>query len=174
MIYSLGGKKVMLNGKNHFIAENATILGAVTLEDKVSIWFGAIIRGDDEIRIGENTNIQDGAVLHTDPGKGMTIGKNVTIGHRAVMHGFEIGDNTLIGINAVILDGVTIGKNCIISANTLVTEGSVIPDNSVVMGSPGKIVKEVKPNHEKLLLRLANAYVENLAYYRKGLKKQVL
>lgn len=172
MMYSLNNKSVQLNGDNHFIAPNATLIGDLVLENNVSIWFGVIIRADEKIVIGENSNIQDGVVLHTDPGKGMTIGKGVTVGHRAVLHGHEIGDNTLIGINAVVLDGVRIGKNCVIGANSLLTEGMVIPDNSVVMGSPGKVVKEVKQAHEMLLTRLAGAYVENLGNYANGLKEQ--
>lgn len=172
MIYSLFEKSVKITGDKHFIAENATLVGDLTLGNQVSIWFNVVIRADDKIVIGENSNIQDGTVIHTDPGKGMTIGKNVTVGHRAVLHGSEVGDNSLIGINAVILDGAKIGKNCIIGANSLVTEGMVIPDNSVVMGSPGKVVKEVKPAHETMLLRLANNYVENIDIYSKGLKEQ--
>lgn len=174
MIYSINDKSVQLIGNKHFIAPNATLIGDLILENNVSIWFSTVIRADERIVIGENSNIQDGAILHTDPGKGMTIGKNVSVGHRAVLHGDEIGDNTLIGINAVILDGVKIGKNCVIGANSVVGEGMVIPDNSLVIGTPGKIVNEVKKEHETLFRRLANIYVENLNTYSKGLKEQKL
>jgi len=172
MIYQLKEKKVEFKGKQHFVADTATLIGDIVLNENVSIWFGVVIRGDERITIGANTNIQDGAVLHTDPGKGMKIGKGVTVGHRAVLHGSEIGDNTLIGINAVVLDGVKIGENCVIGANSLVSEGTTIPNNSVVMGSPAKVVKEVKETHEVMLKKLSNTYVDQLKNYVQNLKIQ--
>ena len=172
MFYSLNDKSVELKGENHFVADNATLIGNVVLENNVSVWFGAIIRGDDLIHVHENTNIQDGAVVHTDPGKGMVIGKNVTIGHRAVLHESEIGEGTLIGINAVVLDRASVGKNCIVGANALVGEGVHVPDNSLFLGSPGKVIKPIKLVHEKLLARLAETYVGKLKKYRDGLKEQ--
>ncbi|MQW93183.1 gamma carbonic anhydrase family protein [Acinetobacter wanghuae] len=127
-----------------WIAPNATVLGQVEMGKQVSIWFGAVVRGDNsKIRIGHFSNVQENAVLHTDVGIEMNIGDYVTIGHQAMLHGCTIGDNTLIGIQAVILNHAVIGKNCIIGANALIPEGKIIPDNSVVMGSPGKIVKTV-------------------------------
>jgi len=152
MIYRLGEKKVELNGDNHFIADNATVIGSVTLENDTSVWFNVVIRGDnDPITIGEGTNIQDGSVLHTDAGIPMAIGEYVTVGHKVMLHGCTIGDNTLIGINAVVLNRAVIGKNCIIGANSLIPEGKVIPDNSLVMGSPGKVVKQVTEGHVQVI-----------------------
>ena len=127
-----------------WVAPNATVLGQVEMGKQVSIWFGAVVRGDNsKIRLGDFSNVQENAVLHTDAGIEMNIGDYVTIGHQAMLHGCTIGDNTLIGIQAVILNHAVIGKNCIIGANALIPEGKIIPDNSVVMGSPGKIVKTV-------------------------------
>lgn len=127
-----------------WVAPNATVLGQVHMGKQVSIWFGAVVRGDNsKIRIGHFSNVQENAVLHTDAGIEMNIGDYITIGHQAMLHGCTIGDNTLIGIQAVILNHAVIGKNCIIGANALIPEGKIIPDNSVVMGSPGKIVKTV-------------------------------
>lgn len=127
-----------------WVAPNATVLGQVELGKQVSIWFGAVVRGDNsKIRIGHFSNVQENAVVHTDAGIEMQIGDYVTIGHQAMLHGCTVGDNTLIGIQAVILNHAVIGKNCIIGANALIPEGKVIPDYSVIMGSPGKIVKTV-------------------------------
>jgi len=141
MIYQLGDDTVDIQAEDFFVADNATVLGLVRLENNVSIWFNAVIRGDNAlISIGENSNIQDGAVLHTDPGMPLTIGKNVTVGHKVMLHGCTIGDYSLIGINSVILNGAKVGKNCLIGANSLITAGKEIPDGSLVMGSPAKII----------------------------------
>jgi len=170
MIYRLGDRYVTLPGDDYFIAENATVIGSVVLEKNASIWFNVVVRGDtDIITIGENSNIQDGSVLHTDVGVQLTIGKNVTVGHQAMLHGCTIGDNTLIGINAVILNNAVIGSNCIIGANALIPEGKVIPDNSMVMGSPGKVVKEVTETQVMMLLMGAQHYVANGQKYKKDL-----
>ena len=143
------------------------------LEKHVSIWFGAVIRGDvEEIRIGENSNVQDLSVLHADPGHPLVIGKNVTVGHKVMLHGCSIGDNSLIGINSIILNGAKIGKNCLIGANSLVTEGTVIPDNSLVMGSPAKVKKELDPEMENILKGSADHYVENYINFRKNLEEE--
>ncbi|WP_273778556.1 gamma carbonic anhydrase family protein [Acinetobacter sp. GSS19] len=144
MMYKFQGHapKALCPPFDGWIADNATVIGQVELGRKVSVWFGAVIRGDNcRIRLGDYTNVQENAVLHTDAGIEMQIGNYVTIGHQAMLHGCTIGDNSLIGINAVVLNHAVIGKNCIIGANALIPEGKVIPDNSVVMGSPGKIVK---------------------------------
>lgn len=170
MIYRLGEKKVQLNGDNHFIADNATVIGSVTLENDTSVWFNVVIRGDnDPITIGEGTNIQDGSVLHTDAGIPMAIGEHVTVGHKVMLHGCTIGDNTLIGINAVVLNSAVIGKNCIIGANSLIPEGKVIPDNSLVMGSPGKVVKQITDGHAQIIKMSALHYVENAKRYQSDL-----
>lgn len=171
MIYRLGDRRVELRGTDHFIADNATVIGAVILEQNVSIWFNVVIRGDnDPIHIGEGSNIQDGTVLHTDHGFPLTIGQHVTVGHQAMLHGCEIGDNSLIGINAVVLNGAKIGKNCIIGANALIPEGKVIPDNSMVMGSPGKVVRELTDKNVALIKLSALHYVENFKRYKAHLE----
>lgn len=170
MIYQIDNNTPSYNQTN-FIAENATLIGDITLKDNVSVWFLAVLRGDGKLIVDENTNIQDGVVVHVDPGKEMYIGKNVTVGHQAMLHGTHIGDNCLIGINAVILDGASIGNNCIIGANTLIKENSVIPDHSFVVGSPGKVIKQVQPEHIERLKYSANYYVKAGRRYIDGLKK---
>ena len=141
MIYSLDERTVELRG-DHFVAPNATVIGSVVLENEASVWFNAVVRGDNDlITIGENSNVQDASVLHTDAGIKLTIGKDCTIGHMVMLHGCTIGDCSLIGIKSVILNNTVIGKNCIIGANTLLTEGKTIPDGSLVMGSPGRVVR---------------------------------
>ncbi len=171
MIYSLGDRQVQFNGDDHFVADNATLIGSVVLENNASVWFNVVIRGDNDlITVGENSNVQDGSVLHTDGGIQLTIGKNVTIGHKVMLHGCDIGDNTLIGINAVVLNGARIGKNCLIGANALIPEGKVIPDGSLVMGSPGKVVRELGPEQIKGLEMSAMHYVENFKRYKRDLK----
>jgi carbonic anhydrase/acetyltransferase-like protein (isoleucine patch superfamily) len=172
MIYSLGERRLETRGE-HFIAENATVIGSVILEANASIWFNAVVRADnDVITIGENSNIQDGSVLHTDHGMPLVIGRNVTVGHKVMLHGCTIGDGSLIGINAVILNGAVIGKGCVIGANALIPEGKVIPDGSVVMGSPGKVVKEVSEAQRAMLEMSALHYVENFRRYHKELTRE--
>ena len=169
MFYDLGNKKVKNAGDN-WVAPNASIIGDVTLKKDTSIWFNATLRGDVEnIYIGEGSNVQDGSVLHTDPGYPLKIGKDVTIGHLVMLHGCTIGDNSLIGIGAVILNGAKIGKNCIIGANALVTENKVIPDNSLVIGSPGKIVRPVNDDEVKSISDNAIHYQQNWKKYSKSL-----
>lgn len=170
MIYNLGDRKVEIRTDDYFIADNATVIGSVVLEQNASIWFNAVLRGDnDVITVGENSNVQDGSVLHTDGGFPLTIGKNVTIGHKVMLHGCVIGDNSLIGINAVVLNGAKIGKNCLIGANALIPEGKVIPDGSLVMGSPGKVVREMTADQIKGLELSALHYVANFKRYKKEL-----
>ncbi|MCK5860312.1 MAG: gamma carbonic anhydrase family protein [Abyssibacter sp.] len=162
MLYALGDDTPTLIGEGHFVADNATVIGRVRLETQTSIWFGCVVRGDcDDIIIGARSNIQDGAVLHTDVGIKLTIGEGVTVGHQAMLHGCTIGDSTLIGINSVILNRAVIGRNCIIGANALIPEGKEIPDNSLVMGSPGRVVKELGPNVAQMLKASADHYVHN-------------
>ena len=173
MIYSLGERKVEIVGDDYFIAENATVIGSVVIHNDVSIWFNAVVRGDNDlITIGEGTNIQDGTVIHTDGGIPLNIGKGVTVGHQVMLHGCTIGDNSLIGINAVVLNNAKIGKNCIIGANCLITQGKEIPDNSMVLGSPGKIVREVSPEEVEELKYSAEHYIANFKRFNKELKKQ--
>ena len=171
MMFTLGERRVETAGDDFYIAHNAIVIGSVILEKDASIWFNVVIRGDNNpIRIGEGTNIQDGTVLHTDHGFPLTIGKYVTVGHQVMLHGCEIGDNSLIGINAVVLNGAKIGRNCIIGANALVPEGKIIPDNSMVLGSPGKVVREVNDKNIALIKMSALHYVENAKRYKAQLK----
>lgn len=170
MIYTLQGHTPVLHGKRHFVAPNASVIGSVILHDNVSIWFSAVVRGDNEpIRIGDSSNIQDGAVLHTDPGAPLTIGNHVTVGHLAMVHGCTIGDNCLIGIHSVILNHVTIGNNCLIGANALLTEGTVIPDNSLVVGTPGKVLRTLTEKEIESIRTNAVNYVEHLKRYSTAL-----
>lgn len=170
MRYRLAERVPELRGERHFIADNASVIGSVILEKNVSVWFNAVLRGDNEtIRIGANSNIQDGAVLHTDPGAPLTIGANVTVGHHAALHGCSIGEGSLIGIKAVVLNHSVIGRNCLIGANTLVTEGKIVPDNSLVIGSPGKVVRTLTEDEIAALHANTAHYVELMARYRAGL-----
>jgi len=162
MKYSLGDKQVKLLGQGHFIAPNAAVIGDVTLHDNASVWFSCVLRGDaDRIEVGAGSNIQDGTVMHADPGYPMIVGENVTVGHNAMLHGCTIGDYSLIGINAVVLNGASIGNYCLIGANALVTENMVIPDYSVVMGSPAKVVKTLPEAAQAQLRASAAHYVTN-------------
>lgn len=171
MIYSLGDHEVEICGDDFFVADNATVVGLVRIENNASVWFNAVVRGDNElITIGENSNIQDGSVLHTDPGVPLTIGKNVTVGHKVMLHGCVIGNNSLIGINSVILNGAKIGKNCLIGANSLVTEGKEIPDGSLVMGSPAKVIKSLTEEQQKGLILSAETYVRNFKRFKEQMK----
>ena len=170
MIYNLADRKLEILGDNYFIADSASVIGSVVMHQNASIWFGAVLRGDnDVITIGENSNVQDLSVLHVDPGFPLTIGKNVTVGHKVMLHGYEIGDNSLVGINSVILNGAKIGKNCLIGANSLISENKVIPDGSLVMGSPGKVVKQLTEDQMKGLEMSALHYVENFKRYKRDL-----
>ncbi|GEA06718.1 hypothetical protein KUL42_14790 [Alteromonas sp. KUL42] len=154
-----------------FIAPGSHVIGNVDIARGASIWFNAVVRGDmDKISIGTNTNIQDGSVLHTDKGIPLTLGTGVTVGHKVMLHGCEVGDYSLIGINAVVLNGAKIGKYCIIGANALITENMVIPDYSLVVGSPGKVVKTLDSSVESKLEASAKHYVENGAHYLATLK----
>jgi carbonic anhydrase/acetyltransferase-like protein (isoleucine patch superfamily) len=155
----------------YWIAPNAVVVGRVRLLKNASVWFGATLRGDNEwITVGEGSNVQDGSVLHTDPGAPLTIGKGVTIGHMVMLHGCEIGDGSLVGIGSIILNRTKIGRNCLIGANTLLTEGKDIPDNSVVMGAPGKVVRQTDEAVAAMLKYSAEHYVENWKRYARELK----
>ena len=170
MIYSLGERKVEIRG-SCFVAANATVIGSVVLEDHASVWFEAVVRGDNDlIVIGENSNVQDGAILHTDPGIQLIVGRNVTVGHMAMLHGCRIGDGSLIGIKSVILNQAVIGRHCLIGANALITEGKRIPEGSVVMGSPGRVVRTLDEEERARLLFSAERYVENARRYLEELK----
>jgi len=170
-LYSLGGRGVQLVGPRHFVAHDATVLGDVTLHNDASVWFQVVIRADnDRIVIGEETNIQDGSVLHVDPGYPMTLGRRVTVGHKVMLHGCTVGDGSLIGINSVILNGARIGAGTLVGANTLIPEGKEIPDGVLVLGSPGKVVRELKPEEKDGLLQAAAGYVKRSLFYKTNLK----
>ena len=172
MKYRLGDLRVETHPQS-WVAPNATLIGKVRLHAGANVWFNAVLRGDNElIDIGENSNVQDGTVMHTDMGSPLTIGKGVTIGHNAMLHGCTVDDFSLIGINAVILNGAKIGKHCIIGANALISEGKEIPDGSLVMGSPGKVVRELTDAQKKLLEASAAHYVHNAQRYARDLAPQ--
>lgn len=172
MKYSLGNDRVEM-ADDAWIADTAAVIGKVRLEPGANVWFGAVLRGDMElILIGEHSNVQDGAVMHTDAGFPLTLGKGVTVGHNAMLHGCSVGDYSLIGINAVVLNGAKIGKHCIIGANALVPEGKDIPDGSLVVGSPCKVVRELTEPQKKMLEASAAHYVHNAQRYRRDLQVQ--
>ncbi|HEK1768589.1 gamma carbonic anhydrase family protein [Pseudomonas sp. MH2] len=169
MKYRLGDLRVEAHPSS-WAAPTATLIGKVRLQARASVWFGAVLRGDNElIDIGEDSNVQDGTVMHTDMGSPLTLGKGVTIGHNAMLHGCSVGDYSLVGINAVILNGARIGKHCIIGANALIPEGKEIPDGSLVMGSPGKVVRELTEQQMRMLEASAAHYVHNAERYAREL-----
>ena len=162
MIAALGDRVPEFVGENQFIAPNATIVGTVRLRANTSIWFNAVLRGDTEwIEIGDNTSVQDGCVLHADPGFPLRVGQGVTIGHKAMLHGCDIGDNTLIGIGSIVLNGAKIGRDCLIAANSLVTVGKQFPDGALIMGSPAKFIRKLEPAEIEANRKSAQLYVEN-------------
>ena len=172
-VYALGElAPVLPESGNYWVAPDARVMGNIVLKENASIWFNAVLRGDnDPIIVGENSNVQDGAVLHTDIGCPLTLGANVTVGHQAMLHGCTVGDNSLIGIGATVLNGAKIGRNCLIGAHALVGEGKEIPDNSMVLGMPGKVVRELGEENEKMMLASANIYVENWKRFKETLKE---
>ena len=167
----LGDKKLQTSGDDFWIAPSANVIGEVILAKDASVWFNAVLRADNEpIYVGQGSNIQDGAIIHTDPGFSCVIGEKVTVGHMAMLHGCHIGDGSLIGIGSVILNGAKIGKNCIIGSKALVTEGMEIPDGSMVLGIPGKVKKILNDEEQSMLSIGADHYVENYKKYKKLLK----
>jgi carbonic anhydrase/acetyltransferase-like protein (isoleucine patch superfamily) len=170
-IYELNGDAPLI-ADSAWVADSAQVMGNVTLAADASIWFGAIVRGDtDSIRVGERTNIQDLSVLHADVGMPLTVGDDVTVGHKVMLHGCTIGDGSLIGIGAVVLNGAKIGKGCLVGAGSLVTEGKEFPDGSMIMGTPAKVVRQLTPEQLQGLLQSAEHYVSNARRFRTGLKK---
>ena len=172
MIYSLGDMRVRAEG-DVFIAETAIVIGSVTMKHNSSIWWGAVVRGDyDQVTIGERSNVQDNAVVHMDEDSPVVIGNQVTIGHKAVLHGCTKGNNTLIGINSVVMNDAVIGNNCLIGSNALITEGKEIPDGSLVLGSPGKVVRQLSPEEILEVTDFSDRYVRNSVRYRTSLIDQ--
>lgn len=170
--YALENRLPVLPAAGRFwIAPDAHVIGSVTLGDEVGIWFGAVLRGDNEpIVLGARTNVQEGAVLHTDPGSPIRIGDGCTIGHSAIVHGCTIGDNSLIGMGAVILNGAKIGANCLVGAGALVTEGKEFPDQSLIVGSPARAIRTLDSAAVAGLRRAADVYVANWRRFAAGLK----
>ncbi|MBC5766376.1 gamma carbonic anhydrase family protein [Ramlibacter albus] len=170
-IYELDGVAPKI-GEGVYIADSAQVIGTVELGDNVSVWFGAILRGDsDWLRIGKGSNVQDGAILHADAGVPLTLGENVSVGHQVMLHGCTIGDGSLIGIQAVVLNNVKIGRNCIVGAGSIVTEGKEFPDNSLIIGAPAKVVRTLDEKGHAMLAGIAKHYVGNGQRFAKGLKK---
>jgi carbonic anhydrase/acetyltransferase-like protein (isoleucine patch superfamily) len=166
MKYSFEDRKVLCKG-DYWIAPDAIVIGSVVLEPNASVWFGCVVRADyDTITIGENSQVQDGCVLHVDPGFPITIGKNASVGHMAMLHGCTIGDGSLIGIKSVILNGAKIGRNCLIGANSLIAEGKEIPDGSLVIGSPGKVVRQLSGEEIGFINSASEEYVHQFRRYR--------
>ena len=171
-LFSLGERRVELVGEHHYVAHDATLVGSIVLHNDVNIWFKVVMRADnDRMVIGEGCNIQDGSVLHVDPGYPMTLGRMVSVGHKVMLHGCSIGDGSLIGINSVIMNGAKIGKNTLVGANTLIPEGKIIPDGVLVLGSPGRVVRELTQEQKDYLQGVARGYVERSKMYRKELRE---
>ena len=169
-IYKLGEAAPTIH-ESVFVADSANIIGNVTLEENSSVWFGATLRGDNEpITLGAGSNVQENAVLHTDPGFPLTIEPNVTIGHQVMLHGCTVGDGSLIGIHAVVMNGARIGRNCLVGAGAIVTEGKEFPDNSLIIGAPAKLVREISPEQIQRMRAGAAHYVHNAQRHRAGLK----
>jgi len=170
-IYELDGMTPQL-AESSWVADSAEVMGNVHLAEDTSIWFGAVLRGDnDPITIGAGTNVQDGSVLHSDFGQPLTLGERVTVGHKVMLHGCTVGDESLIGIGAVVLNGARIGRNCLVGAGALVTEGKEFPDGSMIIGSPAKAVRQLTPEQIEGLRRSAEGYVENSRRFRAGLHR---
>ena len=170
-LYELDGVAPQL-GTGAWVADSAEVIGNVKLGENASIWFGAVLRGDNEtMTIGRNSNVQDMSMLHSDPGSPLTIGENVTIGHQVMLHGCTIGDNSLIGIQAVVLNNAKIGRNSIVGAGSVVTEGKEFPDNSLIFGSPAKVMRTISDEDAARLRHGSEHYVNNAVRYAKGLKK---
>jgi carbonic anhydrase/acetyltransferase-like protein (isoleucine patch superfamily) len=170
MKYSLGERQITTHG-DYWIAPGCQVIGSVVMQADSSIWFNCVVRADREIiTLGEGSQVQDGCVLHADPGFPLTLGKGVSVGHMAMLHGCTIGDGTLVGIKSVVLNGAKIGKNCVIGANTLIPENKTIPDGSMVMGSPGKVIRPLRPEEIIYYGKIAVHYAERFKWYKKDLQ----
>jgi carbonic anhydrase/acetyltransferase-like protein (isoleucine patch superfamily) len=170
-VYALNNTDPQLH-ETAWVADSATVIGNVRLHADASVWYGAVVRGDNEpITVGRGSNVQDGSVLHTDHGFPLTLGEGVTVGHQVTLHGCSIGDGSLVGIQAVVLNGARIGRNCLVGAGALVTEGKEFPDNSLIMGSPAKVVRELTPEQSQRLRQSAQNYIVNAARHRDGLRR---
>ena len=170
MIQALGDRAPVFEGSDHFVADNATVIGSVRLKNQSSIWFNCVLRGDNDwLEVGERSNVQDGCILHTDPGIPLVIGSGVTVGHRVMLHGCQIGDNSLIGIGSTLLNGSVIGNNCIVGAHSLVTEGKEFPDGSLILGSPARVARELSDEEIAHIGWSADVYVQNAKRFNEQL-----
>ncbi len=172
-IYELDGQGPEFPGEgDYWVAESATLIGRVRLKREASVWFGAVLRGDNEwIELGERSQIQDNATLHTDPGFPMVIGRDCVIGHNVILHGCTIGHNSLVGMGAIMLNGSKIGENCLVGAGAVVTEGKVFPDNSLIVGSPARVIRTLDDKAAAMIRGGADIYVKRWKEYAKGLKR---
>ncbi len=167
MIYALGDRQPILEGNANFIADNATIIGSVRLKADSSVWFNCVLRGDnDNIEIGARSNIQDGSILHTDPGFELIVGDDVTVGHKVMLHGCRIGNNSLIGIGSTIMNGASIGENCVVGAHSLVTENKSFPAGTLILGSPAQVMRDLSDAEIAMITRSAEVYVANSKRFR--------
>ena len=174
MIYSLGDRAPEFEGTGHFVADNATVIGSVRLRNKASVWFNCVLRGDNDwLVVGERSNIQDGSVLHTDEGIELIVGDGVTVGHKVMLHGCTIGDNSLIGIGSTILNGAKIGNDCIVGAHALITENKTFPDGSLILGSPAKTVRALDEEEIAGIRWSADVYVKNAERFNSDLLARV-
>jgi carbonic anhydrase/acetyltransferase-like protein (isoleucine patch superfamily) len=172
-IYSLADRRVEFRGREWFVAPTASVMGSVVLEDRANVWFNVVIRGDNElITIGEAVNVQDGSVLHADPGFPLALARGVSVGHKAMLHGCSVGEGSLIGMNSVVMNGAVIGRDSIVGSNALVAEGKRFPDGVLVLGSPGKVVRELKPEEIAGIRAIADGYVERARRFKAELKPQ--
>ena len=170
MIYNLGDRAPVFDGGGHFVADNATLIGSVRLGDQASVWFNCVLRGDNDwLVVGERSNIQDGSVLHTDPGLELVVGNGVTVGHKVMLHGCSIGDDSLIGIGSTVLNGAKIGSDCIVGAHALVTENKVFPDGSLILGAPARVARELEAEEIAMIGKSADIYVRNAARFSSDL-----
>jgi carbonic anhydrase/acetyltransferase-like protein (isoleucine patch superfamily) len=172
-IYELDGNKPDLpQDGNYFIADTASVIGKVRLHPSASVWFGAVLRGDNEwIEIGEGSNVQDGSTCHTDPGFPLTVGKNCTIGHNVILHGCSIADNVLVGMGSIVMNGAKLASGCVVGAGAVITEGKSFPENSLILGAPAKVARTLTAEQVKAMLMGAGFYVANGQRYAKGLTK---
>jgi len=170
-IYALDDMRPELPSEGQYwVAPNAVVIGKVRLMKNASVWFGAVLRGDNDwIIIGENSNVQDNSVIHTDPGQPTTIGSDVTVGHKVILHSATIGDGSLVGMGSTVLNRAKIGKGCLIGANTLIAEGKEFPDGSMILGAPGRAVRQISEQQQAMLKMSSRVYVQNYARFRKGL-----
>ena len=172
-IYEIDGQAPEFPGAGqYYVADTAVLIGRVRLKREASVWFGAVLRGDNEwIELGERSQIQDNSTLHTDPGFPMVIGSNCVIGHNVIMHGCTVGDNSLIGMGAIMLNGSKVGQNCLVGAGALITEGKTFPDNSVIMGAPARVIRPADEKTAKMIAGGADIYVKRWQHYQKKLKR---